>query len=198
MTEYGMGQTGELAKIDLSKFENTWYRPGGGFLTRSLWFFIGSPIVRSTIISSSAVRTLVLRAFGARIGSGVVWKPGAHIKYPWRLAVGDHSWIGEDCWIDSLANITIGSHVCVSQGVYLCTGNHDWSDPYFALRVSPIVIEDGAWVGAKAVVCPGVTVGNMAVLTAGSVATKSLPSGEIHVGNPAVYSRKRAIRPLKQ
>jgi putative colanic acid biosynthesis acetyltransferase WcaF len=123
-----------------------------------------------------------------------VWKPGLHVKYPWRLTVGDHTWIGEDCWIDSLADITIGSNVCVSQGAYLCTGNHDWSDPYFGLRVSPIVIGDGAWVGAKAVVCPGVNIEKLAILAAGSVATKSIPSAEIHVGNPAIYSRNRRIR----
>ncbi len=194
MTEKLTKRSGDTPEIDLAKFENKWYNPGRGILTRSLWFLIGSPIVRSTVIPSSALRTWILRAFGARVGSGVVWKPGLHVKYPWRLTVGDHSWIGEDCWIDSLADITIGSNACVSQGVYLCTGNHDWSDPHFALRVSPIVIGDGAWVGAKSVVCPGVNVERLAILAAGSVATRSIPAAEVHVGNPAVYSRRRTIR----
>lgn len=184
----------EKQVIQLSKFDNSSYNPGRGILTRSLWFFLASPVVRSSVMPSSSLRTFLLRAFGAQIGEGVVWKPGLHVKHPWRLTVGDHSWIGEDCWIDSIVDITIGSNTCVSQGAYLCTGNHDWSDPTFGLRLSPIVIGDGAWIGAQAVVCPGVTVEDLAILTAGSVAAKSIPAAEVHGGNPAVYLRRRAIR----
>jgi len=77
----------------------------------------------------------------------VVFKPSINVKYPWKLEIGDHSWIGEGAWLDSLAPIRIGSNCCISQGVYFCTGNHDWTDPAFGLIVKPIVIEDGAWVG---------------------------------------------------
>ena len=67
-------------------------------------------------------------------------KPGVRVKYPWRLRVGDHAWLGEDCWIDNLADVQIGAHACISQAAYLCTGNHDWADPAFALILGPITI----------------------------------------------------------
>ena len=130
-------------------------------------------------------------AFGARIGSGVVIKPGVRIKYPWLLTVGDHTWLGEDCWIDNLVSVTLGNNVCISQGAYLCTGNHDWSDIHFGLMVRPITILDGAWIGAQAIVTPGIVVGQCAVLTAGSVATNNLPPFHIYCGNPAKLSRIR-------
>ena len=129
--------------------------------------------------------------FGARIGRGVVIKPGVRVKYPWLLDVGHHSWLGEDCWIDNLAPVRIGANVCVSQGAYLCTGNHDWNDPAFKLIVKSIVLHDGAWAGARALIAPGVEIGACGVAAAGSVVTTSIPPYEIHAGNPARFVRRR-------
>ncbi len=182
--------------MDLSKFDNRSYQPGRSFAVQALWFFAGLPLLRSAVIPSSGFRAWLLRTFGARIGVGVVLKPGLRVKYPWRLAVGDHAWLGEDCWIDNLADVRIGSNACLSQGSYLCTGNHDWSDPAFALRTGPITVEDGAWVGAKAVVCPGVTISRLSILTVGSVAYRSTAPGSICGGNPAAFLRDRPVRSL--
>ena len=179
--------------IRLDRFDNSWYRPGGSPVSRTLWFFLGAPLLRCSIQPTSAIRRGLLRMFGAKVGQGVVIKPGVRVKYPWRLRVGDHAWIGEDVWIDNLADIELGSHSCVSQGAYLCTGNHDWSDPNFGLRVEPITIGEGAWVGAKATVCPGISLGNYGVLTAGSIAVRPIPKLEIHAGNPAEFIRSRRI-----
>lgn len=115
------------------------------------------------------------------------------IKFPWRLQIGDHSWVGENVWIDNLVAVEIGAHVCISQGAYLFTGNHNYKKTTFDLMVSPIDIKDGAWIGAKAIVCPGATVGSHAVLTAGSVATGNLDEFGIYQGNPAVKVRQRDI-----
>lgn len=180
--------------IDLSRFDNAWYAPRRSRLVQALWFFLGLPVLRCAWLPSSAVRVAVLRLFGATVGSGVVIKPGVRVKYPWRLVVGNRSWIGEDAWIDNLADVTIGDDVCISQGVYLCTGNHDWSDPAFGLIVKPIRLGSGSWVGARSVVCPGVELGELAVLTAGSVAVRPIPASEIHSGNPASLTRKRRVR----
>jgi putative colanic acid biosynthesis acetyltransferase WcaF len=125
---------------------------------------------------------------------GVVLKPGVRVKYPWRLSIGKHSWVGEDVWIDNLVEVRIGANACVSQRAYLCTGNHDWSDQSFGLRVLPIVLEDGSWVGAGALVCPGVRIGHCGVAAAGSVVTKSIPAFEIHSGNPALFVKRRIFR----
>jgi len=179
---------------DLSGYDNSWYSPGRSMRVRALWFFFGAPIVRFSLLPSSAVRRVILRWFGTKVGRGVVLRPGVRVKYPWNLSIGDFSWIGEDAWIDNLVEIKIGANVCVSQGAYLCTGNHDWSDPKFALQVRPIELEDGSWVGTHALICPGVTIGKCGVAAAGSVVTKSVPAFEIHSGNPAQFVKRRVVR----
>ena len=180
-------------RVDLSTFNNSWYHPGCSILVQASWFFIGLPLLRCSVIPSSTFRVHLLRVFGASIGSSVVIKAGVRVKYPWLISIGDHSWIGEDCWIDNLATVRIGNNVCLSQGSYLCTGNHDWSDPAFGLIVKPITLADGSWVGAKAVICPGVELNENAIAAVGSVVTRSIPPGEIHGGNPAQFVRRRAI-----
>lgn len=135
----------------------------------------------------------ILRLFGARIGKGVVIKPHVQVKYPWKLEVGDHAWIGEHVWIDDLDEVTIGAHACISQGALLLSGNHDYSKSSFDLVVKPIRIEDGAWIGAKSVVTQGVTVGSHAVLTVGSVASSDLEAWGIYRGSPAVKVKERSI-----
>jgi putative colanic acid biosynthesis acetyltransferase WcaF len=179
--------------VNLGKFRNNWYHPGRNMVVQMAWFFSGLPLLRSSLLPFSAARCWILRSFGAKVGVGVVIKPGVRVKYPWLLKVGKNSWLGEDCWIDNMALVEIGENVCVSQGAYLCTGNHDWSDPAFGLVVRPIVLRDGAWVGAMAVLCPGVRLGECAVAATGSVVTKDIPNFEIHGGNPARFLRKREI-----
>jgi putative colanic acid biosynthesis acetyltransferase WcaF len=163
-------------------------------LIRALWFFIGLPIIRSSLLPSSSIRRIVLRSFGAKLARGVVLKPGIRVKYPWLLSIGKSSWIGEDVWIDNLVEVNIGANVCISQGAYLCTGNHDWSDKSFGLDVRPIILEDGSWVGARALIAPGVLIGTCGVAAAGSVVTKSIAAFEIHAGNPAIFLKRRIIR----
>ena len=124
---------------------------------------------------------------------GVVCKPGMRVKF----SCGSPSTITrgcEDCWIDNLADVTIGRNCCLSQGSYLCTGNHDWSDETFSLITREIRIEDGCWVGARAMLLPGVTLHTGAIAAAGSVIAHSIPSQEIHAGNPARRVRMRVMR----
>jgi putative colanic acid biosynthesis acetyltransferase WcaF len=113
------------------------------------------------------------------------------VKFPWRLAVGDHSWLGERVWIDNLGEVAIGTDCVLSQGVYLCTGSHDWSRESFDLIVKPIRIEDEVWVAARAMIGPGVEIGRGAVLTFGSVATQDLPAGWICAGHSALPIKPR-------
>ena len=183
-----------MSSVALSTFSNSWYTPGRSRFVQALWFFIGLPLLRFPLIPMGIVRRTTLRIFGARLGRGLVIKPGVRVKYPWLLEIGNDCWIGEDCWIDNLAPVALGDNVCISQGAYVCTGNHDWSDPSFGLIVRPVRFESGAWVGARALIGPGVTVGECAVVTAGSVVNKAVPSYEIHAGNPAQFVRKREIR----
>ena len=180
--------------VQLDRYTNGTYSPGAPLWRQVLWYFVGQPLVQAHWLPMSGVKVALLRAFGATIGQGVRIKPGVRVKFPWRLTVGDHVWIGEDAWIDNLAPVTIDSHSCVSQGVYLCTGNHDWSHPHFALGTASIHLQAGCWLGAKAVVGPGVTVEAGAILALGGVAGQSLAAMTIYAGNPAQPIKSRVMK----
>lgn len=184
-----------MTTIDLHRYDNSWYNPGGSFLKRTAWFFLGQPILRAAWIPFSGLRVSLLRLFGAQIGNGVVIKPSVDIKYPWHLVVADHVWIGEHVWIDNLTTVTIESNVCVSQGAYFCTGNHDWTDPHFGLIVSPITLHEGSWAGAKCILTPGSVLGQGAIAAAGSVIAGTVPEFQIFAGNPAQFVKTRVVKP---
>lgn len=156
----------------------------------ALWQIAQLALVTSAF-SCSALRVRVLRLFGAQIGHRVRIKPGLRVKFPWRLTVGDDCWIGEDVWLDNLAEIRLGDQCCVSQAAYLCTGSHDWRKTGFDLIVRSITLEDEVWLGARSAVGPGVTAGRGSVLSLGSVATRDLLPGLIYQGVPAAPIRRR-------
>lgn len=185
-----MGKT-----TDLSTYNNTWYRKeiGASKLKQLCWYFVNVCFFINPLNPSSRLKRMLLKLFGAEIGKGVVLKPAINIKYPWKLVVGDYSWIGEKVWIDNLAVVTIGAHACLSQGAMLLTGNHDYSTTTFDLMVKPITIEDGVWIGAQSLVCPGVYCASHAVLAAKSVASRNLEAFKIYQGNPAIVIRERVI-----
>lgn len=180
--------------MHLDRYDKGNYTPGAPFLYLICWYLIGCPLLRSRVLFSSRTKRLILRLFGARIGRGVILKPGLRVKFPWRLSIEDWSWIGEDVWIDNLAAVSIGSHCCISQGVYICTGNHRWSEDSFCLDARPIRIESHSWIGAKSCLGPGVTVREGAVVTLASVATQSLDAWTINQGNPAKAIGVRKMR----
>ena len=180
-------------QTDLSTYQNDWFDPGAGRVKRLAWYLCNSIFFHSNALLPYGWKTGILRAFGANVGKGVVIKPWVNIKYPWKLTIGDHSWIGERCWIDNLDQVVIGNHVCLSQGCLILSGNHDFSKPSFDLMVKPIRIDDGAWIGARAMVTQGVEVGSHAVLVAGSVASTNLSPYGIYRGNPAEFLKERVI-----
>ena len=157
--------------VRLGTFDGSDFDKGAGFLKATLWYFVNALIVRASWNPFMGIKVALLRAFGAKIGKGLVIKNNVIIKSPWNLVIGDDCWLGENCWIDNLDKVVIGSNVCISQGALLLTGNHDYTISSMPYRNAPIKIEDGAWVGAKTTVCPGVTVHRNAILTVGGVAT---------------------------
>lgn len=182
-----------MLKTDLSKYNNSWYSPKAGATKRLLWIWVNAIFIKSNIFFASGIKVFFLRLFGAKIGKGVNIKPGVSVKYPWLLEIGDNAWIGEDVWIDNLTETYIGANTCVSQGALLLTGNHNFKKEAFDLIVGGIVLEEGAWIGAKATVCPGVRCKSHSVLAVGSVATKDLEAYGVYQGNPAVKVRERVI-----
>jgi len=143
------------------------------------------------MIPSSSIKCTLLRFFGAGVGKGVNIKPSVNIKYPWRLIIGDYTWIGENAWIDNLDDVMIGSNCCISQGAMLLCGNHNYRKNTFDLITGKITLEEGVWIGAHSVVCPGIICKSHAVLAVNSVATRNLDPYSIYQGNPAVKVKER-------
>ena len=179
-------------QVDLSRYDNSWYKPGNGF-KRLLWYFCNLLVLRNRYQPFGFVRKFFLRLFGAKVGKGLVIKPGVNIKYPWFLEIGNHCWIGEGVWIDNLSRVTMGDHVCLSQGALLLTGNHNYKSKTFDLITTGISLDKGVWIGARATVTAGVQAGDHAVLTAGSIATSDLKPYGIYQGNPASMVKERII-----
>ncbi len=181
----------ESVRLDL--FSNPQFDRGASRIKEFCWLAVSGLLIESWL-PGSRWRRLLLRAFGAKIGEGVVIKPRVRVKFPWRLEIGINSWIGESVWIDNLSMVTIGPNCCLSQGAYLCTGSHDWTDQKFGLISAPIVLGNGCWIGAKAALAPGTQLDSGAVLTMKSVASGKLAPWTIYSGNPAESTKPRRMR----
>jgi len=171
--------------VDLSSYDNRSYSPGRGLVVRTLWYFVSLIVFESGWFPFVRIKRSLLQMFGAKIGRGLVMKPQVWVKYPWRLVVGDHCWIGQGVWIDNLADVHIGSHVCISQQVYICTGSHDYRKMSFDLIIRPVDVGNAAWLGARSLILQGVSIGANAIVAAGSVVTKDVSAAAIVAGNPA-------------
>lgn len=182
-----------MQNVNFFYFDSSTFDKGAGFLKQILWYFVNALLVRASWNPFMGIKIALLKAFGAKIGKGLVIKNSVTIKFPWKLVVGEYVWLGENVWIDNLDRVTIGNNVCISQGALLLTGNHDYTKSSFDYRNAPIVLEDGVWVGAKAMVCPGVIAHSHSILTVGSLASKDLDAYGIYQGNPAMKIRERII-----
>ena len=156
-----------------------------------LWWIIQLLIVKPLPQICYPLRRVLLRAFGAKIGRGVKIRPGVDITYPWKIVIGDYSWIGDGVALYSLGTITIGRNAVISQHSYLCAADHDYTKSDFPIRALPIVVEDQAWVASHVWIGPGVTVGAGTVVGARSTVTKNLPGGMVCVGSPCKPVKRR-------
>jgi putative colanic acid biosynthesis acetyltransferase WcaF len=156
--------------------------------------FVEALVLLNPVVTSYRVKRFVLRLFGATVDDGLIIKPGMHLKYPWRLHLGRNCWLGERAWIDNMEDVWLGNNVVVSQGAYICTGNHDWSDPGMGLAPEPVVIEDGVWIGAFARIGPGRRVAEESIVALGAVLLTDTERRGIYTGNPAELVRWRTIR----
>jgi glycosyltransferase involved in cell wall biosynthesis len=108
-----------------------------------------------------------------------------------QFSIGDNSVINRQCYIDTREKLVIGNNVNISNQVYIQTATHDPYSPTFDYVKGPVSINDHAWIGARAVILPGVTIGEGAVVGAGAVVTKDIPPYAIAVGVPARIVAKR-------
>jgi putative colanic acid biosynthesis acetyltransferase WcaF len=163
---------------------------GRNALFVQLWWMVHSTAFRYSPQFAYGFRRFLLRLFGAQVGHKVLVRASAKITYPWKVRIGDYSWVGDEVVLYSLARIDIGAHAVVSQRSYVCAGDHDACLPEFPIRGRPVVIEDGAWIATDVFIAPGVTIHNNAVIGARSSVFKDMPPDMICHGTPC-----RPIRP---
>lgn len=174
---------------DLSRFSNRDFQRGASSCTEALWVAVKCLVFTTGWPLPSRFKNFLLRLFGAKVGRGVVIRSRVDITFPWKLQIGDHVWIGEGVRILNLAPVEIGSHVCISQEAFLCTGSHDMRKASFDLIAKPIRVKDGAWIAARAFVAPGVTIGAQAVVFAGAILSADVADHFLVRGNPALPVR---------
>jgi len=150
-----------------------------------LWQMVQATLFRWSPHFLHGWRRMLLRAFGAKIGQSVVLRPSARVHFPWRLEIGDRSWIGDEVWLYSLGEIRIGSDTVIAQRSYLCAGSHDYLDPSFPTLLPPISVGNQVWLASDVFVGPGVSIGDGAVVGARGSVFRDLPGGMIYRGSPA-------------
>ena len=165
------------------------FRVGRGFRGKNiayvqLWRIVNTLFFRSSPQFLYGWRRFILRLFGANIGKKVIIRPSVEITYPWKVVIGDYSWIGDNVVLYSLGKITIGSNTVVSQKSYLCTGSHDFNSVAFDIFEKPIVIGNSCWIATDVFVAPGVQIVDEVIVGARSSVFKSIVTKGIYKGNP--------------
>lgn len=166
----------------LETYNNELYNPGS-ILKRSIWYIVSLLFFETRLPFPSIFKIMLLKLFGASVGN-VIIKPNVKIKYPWFFSIGSNSWIGEGCIIDNIGFVRIGSNVCISQGVMIISGNHDWNKVTFDLLVEKIIISDYVWLGAKSIILPNSIIAESVVICAGSTVSGKTKKNGIYNGNP--------------
>lgn len=178
-------------RIRLDQYNQDGYSRGKSGWFILLWWLVQGSLFRFSLHPMYQWRNFLLRLFGARIGKGVQVRPTARFTYPWKVTIGNYSWVGDHVEFYSLDQIEVGEHCIVSQNSYLCTGTHNIHDVKFGLITKPIKICDGAWIASDVFVNPGITIGVMSIVAARSTVTRDVPSNEIHAGLPARFVKNR-------
>lgn len=161
---------------DLTGFTGVGYDKGRPKVVQAAWLAVQGAVLQHWWCPAK-FRTATLRAFGAEIGENVLVRHRVRIHWPWKLTVGDSSWIGEGVWILNLEPVEIGSNTCLSQDVFICTGSHQFDDDHFEFDNAPIRIGSRTWIAAQATILRGVTVGDDVLIGAKSLVVKDVPSG---------------------
>jgi len=164
------------------------YDKGRGFVAQALWVAV-STLIFTQVWCPNRLRCAILRWFGADVGQNVLIRHRVRVQWPWKLSIGNDSWVGTDAELYNIDNIRIGSDVCISQHVYVCTGSHDRRSPSFEFDNGPIVLEDGVWLCARSTVLRGVTIGANSVVGATSLVTRDVPPNSIVRPPPAIIGQ---------
>ena len=136
------------------------------------------------------LRLMILKVFGTTISGSPFVHSKAWIQIPWHLTMHHRACLGERSVAYSLGKIKILEGATVAQEAYLCTGTHDFNDPSLQLITKPITIGKNSFIGARAMILPGVSIGDQAIVGAMSVVSKDVPDHHIVAGNPAKILEK--------
>ncbi|WMI66625.1 putative colanic acid biosynthesis acetyltransferase [Aestuariibaculum sp. YM273] len=174
------------------------FKMPGGFRGKSpifvqIWWFVQATLFAWSPQFLYGWRRFLLRCFGAKVGKGVIVRPSVKITYPWKVSIGDYSWIGDEVVLYSLGEIEIGSNTVISQRSYICTGSHDYSKMEFPIHANKIIIEDGCWLATDVFVTPGVLIEKGTVVGARSSVFKNLNAFSVYAGSPAKFIKIREI-----
>ena len=182
-------------QLDLSNYQNRHSLKSR--LARFVWHIVWLMLFRPTPNSLACVfgvwRVFLLRMFGAKVGKHCVVKSSARIWAPWMLEMGDWVAVSERCDVYNVARVTIGDRTTISKDTFLCCAGHDIESPTMELTCASITVGTDAWIAARAIVLPGLTIGNGAVVAAGAVVTKDVASWTVVGGNPAKAIKTRRL-----
>lgn len=176
---------------DLNKFILPKNFRGRNAFVVQLWWIVQGTFFRMSPQFLYGFRNFLLRLFGAKIGEKVIIRPTARITYPWKVSIGDYSWIGDDVVLYSLGEIEIGKNVVISQKSYICTASHDYLQSDFPIFAKKSTIEDECWLATDVFVSPGITIGEGSVIGSRSSVYKDIPSNKVCIGSPAKIIRER-------
>lgn len=179
--------------VDLSQYDQSNFDRGRSSLVIVIWWFVQAIAFPLSLHNFNGFRSWLLRLFGANIGKGVVIRPTARFTYPWKVTIGDYSWVGDDVVFYSIDSIYIGSHAVVSQKTYLCTGSHDIHQCNFPLTTAPVRIGNGVWIATDCFIAPGVTIGANSVVGARSSVFSDLPPQQVAWGTPCKAHYERVV-----
>ncbi|WP_339882050.1 putative colanic acid biosynthesis acetyltransferase [Polaribacter vadi] len=166
------------------------FRGRNAFIVQ-LWWFVQGTLFRMSPQFMYGFRRFLLRIFGAKIGKKVIIRPSVKVTYPWKVSIGDYSWIGDDVVLYSLGEIDIGNNVVISQKSYICSASHDYTKVDFPIFSKRNIIEDDCWLATDVYIAPGVSIGKGVVVGARSSVYKNMPEGWVCYGNPAKPLKKR-------
>lgn len=161
-------------------------------IRRQIWNMCWVLLYRSSPRPFHGWRAFLLRCFGAQLGPNCHFYPRSRIWAPWNLVCGEGASLADDAEIYNPSLVQLGSHAILSQHAYLCGATHDYNDPNFPLISFPMRVGAYSWICARASLCPGVNVGDGAVLGLGSVATSDLEPWTVYAGSPARKIKLRA------
>jgi putative colanic acid biosynthesis acetyltransferase WcaF len=180
--------------IDLRKYDQSWFDRGKPTWFIMLWWFVQAIVFPISPHNTHFIRCGLLRLFGAKIGKSVIIRPTARFTYPWKVKIGDYSWVGDDVVFYSVDRIEVGCHCVISQKSYLCTGSHDLQDIAFQFLSAPIAIGNGTWIATDCFIAPGVKIGSNSVIGARSSVFGNISEATVAWGSPC---RDRYSRQMK-